>query len=210
MEWNGMEWKGSLWHSLLVFSFFSPQLPSSELRLRIDLFSFSTALDCLMSWATCYSGCNNIHPDMPPLMSDGRTYASWQPEAAVNRTIQQMHGVRSNWQYRQFLQQHANAIMEANTGQACYEIGLEPHRVSSAELGDNVPFQFEGVYDSSIPRYGYSGSDLKSVYLSREQLQARMVAPAVQLDELLTSEDVRALQESFRSGGANGANRRPW
>ena len=41
-----------------------------------------------MSWSTCYTGSNNIHYNDPPLMMDGRTYASWQPEAVVNKKIQ--------------------------------------------------------------------------------------------------------------------------
>ena len=35
-----------------------------------------------------YSGSNNIHFDFPPIMSDGRNYASWQPEAVINARIQ--------------------------------------------------------------------------------------------------------------------------
>ena len=42
-----------------------------------------------MSWATCYSGSNNIHFNSPPIMSDGRNFATWVPACAVNETIQQ-------------------------------------------------------------------------------------------------------------------------
>ena len=41
-----------------------------------------------MAWATCYSGSNNIHFNFPPKMSDGRNYASWQPDAVINQRIQ--------------------------------------------------------------------------------------------------------------------------
>ena len=44
-----------------------------------------------MSWGTCYSGSNNIHFGFPPLMTDGRNYASWQPEAVINKTLQENH-----------------------------------------------------------------------------------------------------------------------
>ena len=32
-----------------------------------------------MSWGTCYGASNNIHFDFPPLMSDGRNFATWVP-----------------------------------------------------------------------------------------------------------------------------------
>ena len=37
-----------------------------------------------MSWK---SGTNNIHFDMPPMMNDGRNYATWYPESVVNSKI---------------------------------------------------------------------------------------------------------------------------
>ena len=40
-----------------------------------------------MSWATCYSGSNNINFNFPPIMTDGRNYSSWQPSALVNKKM---------------------------------------------------------------------------------------------------------------------------
>lgn len=37
-----------------------------------------------MSWATCYSGSNNIHSDYPALMSDGRHFTDWRLGAVIN------------------------------------------------------------------------------------------------------------------------------
>jgi hypothetical protein len=48
----------------------------------------------------------------------------------------------------------------------------------------NVPFVFDSVLDSSQP-FGYENSDLKNYYLSRQQLQARMIAPVITQNELL-------------------------
>ena len=48
-----------------------------------------------MSWGTCYSGSNNIHFDFPPIMADGRNYATWQPGAAINATIRKEEGIKS-------------------------------------------------------------------------------------------------------------------
>jgi hypothetical protein len=42
----------------------------------------------------------------------------------------------------------------------------------------NTPYVFSSALDSSQP-FGYETSDLKNVYLSRHELQSRMMAPAL-------------------------------
>jgi hypothetical protein len=132
-----------------------------------------------MSWGTCYSGSNNIHFDFPPIMADGRNYASWQPEAVVNERIQQKENINSNWSYREFMTHHGLEIMKYNTMETCYEIGLPSHINTDKTPSSNVPYRYESVFDTSKPGYGYCNSDLKSPYLSREQLQTRMISATI-------------------------------
>jgi hypothetical protein len=132
-----------------------------------------------MSWATCYSSSNNIHFDFPPIMADGRNYASWQPEAVINKRIQKKENIHSNWAYRQYLTHHGLEIMNYNTTEACYEMGLDQHTETSKTPSSNVPLLYKSTFDSSEPGYGYCNSDLKNPYLSRQQLQARMIAPTI-------------------------------
>ena len=132
-----------------------------------------------MSWATCYSGSNNTHFNFPPIMADGRNYASWQPDAVINKRIQQQENIQSNWSYRQYLQQHGLQIAQYNNSEACYELGLDPHSHTGKTPSSNVPYKFNSVYDTKRPGYGYSNSDLKNPYLSSEQLNARMVSPSI-------------------------------
>lgn len=134
-----------------------------------------------MSWQTCYSGSNNIDFNFPPIMNDGRNYASWQPDALVNERIQRQEGIQSNWQYRQYLQKNGTQIMNFNTQEACYTQGLDPHYTTNQTPSDNVPYTFKGTFDTGKPGFGYCNSDLKSPYLSREQLNARLIAPYINL-----------------------------
>lgn len=137
-----------------------------------------------MSWGTCYTGSNNIHFDFPPMMSDGRNFSSWQPEAAVNTQIRQQENITSNWQYRQYLTNNATEIMKYNKGEACYTLGLNPYMgpsinpnlIVTKEVTNHVPILFQSPTDQ---RYTYQQSDLKNPYLSREQIQARMIAPSI-------------------------------
>jgi hypothetical protein len=132
-----------------------------------------------MSWASCYSGSNNIHFDFPPIMADGRNYTSWQPEAVINQRIQQKENIHSNWSYRQYITNNGIGIMNYNTTEACYEMGLNPHIKTSRTPSENVPILYKSTFDSSRPGYGYCNSDLKNPYLSREKLQSQMIAPSI-------------------------------
>jgi hypothetical protein len=132
-----------------------------------------------MSWATCYSGSNNINFNFPPIMADGRNFASWQPSAVINERIQQGEKIKTNWEYRQFLQRNADKIMNYNNVESCYYLGLDTHAKSEKTPSDNVPFKFRSVYDSNKPGFGYNNSDLKNPYLSREQLNAKMISPSI-------------------------------
>ena len=132
-----------------------------------------------MSWGTCYSGSNNIHFNFPPIMADGRNFAQWQPDAVVNNRIQQTEGITNNWNYRQYLQHNGLQIMSYNTTEACYELGLDPHVQTGKTPSDNVPYTFKSTFDTSRPGFGYSNSDLKNPYLSREQLNSRLISPSI-------------------------------
>jgi hypothetical protein len=134
-----------------------------------------------MSWATCYSGTNNIHFNSPPLMLDGRIYTSWQPTAYVNNQIKQKAGIETNWEYRKYLHKHASDIMKYNSFSYCNELGLPTHVSNDKTVSPNVPFMFQSIHDESKPNYGYSESKLKNPYLTRQQLQARLISPAIYL-----------------------------
>jgi len=132
-----------------------------------------------MSWATCYSGSNNIDFNFPPIMTDGRNYATWQPDAVVNERIQMKERIQSNWAYRQFMQKNGLQIMNYNNQEACYTLGLDPHYNTNATPSSNVPYTFKGTFDTSTPGFGYCNSDLKNPYLTSQQLNARLVSPAI-------------------------------
>jgi len=137
-----------------------------------------------MSWATCYSGSNNIHFNFPPIMTDGRVHSSWQPEAVINKRIQKENHITTNWNYRQYMTNNGLSIMRTNNSEACDNLGLPVHFHSDKTPSSNVsniPYLYKSTYDMNQPGFGYSSSNLKSPYLSREQLQSRMVSPAFTL-----------------------------
>jgi hypothetical protein len=58
----------------------------------------------------------------------------------------------------------------------------------------NVPFMYSSVMDTREP-FGYVQSDLKDVYLSREALQSRMVAPEITQEHVLAFQRRREQQQ---------------
>ena len=132
-----------------------------------------------MSWSVCYSGSNNVDFNFPAIMNDGRNWSSFQPEAVINNRIQKKEGIQSNWGYRKYLQNNGLQIMNYNNQEACYALGLDPHVNSDKTPTDNVPFTFKGTFDTGKPGFGYCNSDLKNPYLSREQLNSRLISPSI-------------------------------
>jgi hypothetical protein len=135
----------------------------------------------MAGWGTCFSGSNNIHFNFPPIMADGRNFATWQPEAVVNQRIQKEEDIKTNWSYRQYLQHNGIEVMKYNSLESCYDLGLNPHTETNRTPSDNVPFRYKSSFDTSAPGFGYCNSDLKSPYISREQLNARMISPSINL-----------------------------
>lgn len=137
-----------------------------------------------MSWGTCYNSSNNIHFNFPPIMSDGRNFSSWQPDAVVNNRIRKQEHIKSSWEYRQYLTKNASEIMKYNNLEACADLGLPSHTMTNTTPSSNIPHLYKSNYDTNSPGYGYNNSDLKSPYLSREQLQSRMIAPQISSSQL--------------------------
>ena len=130
-----------------------------------------------MSWATCYSDSNNMYYNFPPIMHDGRNYASWQPGAEINNNLREKQGIISNSQYRKYLIANADKIIRGNQVESFNETGLNMSNYKN-DNNTNGPFIFNSAVDNRKPK-GYETSDLKNIYLSRHQLQSRMVTPVL-------------------------------
>lgn len=117
---------------------------------------------------------NNLYDGFPPIMADSRSLiASWQPEAFINNQILKDSGIKSNWEYRRYLTQNAEKIMRDNFSESANDIGYYVN--DGIAVGPPAP--------KIRPHMGES--DLKELYISREELQSRRIAPVLTQDELL-------------------------
>lgn len=138
---------------------------------------------------------NNKYDGFPPIMMDGRTItASWQPEAVLNAHLLKEINVQTNWQYRQYMTKNAKDIMKYNCTQSATDAGYFKRYADLANESYSTPYlspalgsndQLKGNEPKGNEPKGYKTSDLKELYLTREQLESRMVAPEVNQEDIL-------------------------
>jgi len=123
-----------------------------------------------------FKGQNNYHTSMPALMSDDREQRSWYPEAVVDYNIKKAAKITSNWEYRKYLTSNAGQLMNINTRNAVMQNPIEN---ASQKAVAGTPYVYHSPTDMTQVRPGVFGSDLKSTYLSRVQLQTNTTAPGI-------------------------------
>jgi len=103
-------------------------------------------------------------------------YSSWKPDAETNNELLKQANITSNWKYRQYIQKHANNIMEFNSLQAVDTTGTNPYTIVNNEKVSSTPILFTSAYDTNNP---LPDSDLKKNYIKHEQMAGRMIAPSI-------------------------------
>ena len=126
-----------------------------------------------MSWGTCYNGSNNIHFNYPPLMEDSRLFSDYNSSVLNDNVLKHRNNIQTNSDYRKYLQTNSNAIIKNNQLIACNECSVCPYySKTNLEINKLTPYIFDNTL-SNIRPYGYETSDLKELYLSRQQLDSQ-------------------------------------
>jgi len=134
-----------------------------------------------MSWATCNKASNNIHPNFPAMMDEGNLYTDWDSACKMNNDIKKSAGLNNNYNYRQWLINNANQVMQTNQASALGQSCVYNAPTTQQQTGKYI---FSGCSDKSQP-IGYENSDLKSLYLSKTDLQNRLNTPVLTQEQLL-------------------------
>lgn len=144
-----------------------------------------------MSWSTCDKASNNINPTFPAMMNGGELYTNWNSSCKMNNEIKQTVGLQDNYSYRQWLINNGNNVIETNRasaiGQSCVYKTQKKIQYSTG-LPENK-YIFSGCSDKTQP-FGYEKSDLKSIYLSKYELQRRIHTPILTQDQLMEAHKV--------------------
>ena len=122
---------------------------------------------------------SNYYTLTPTELCGIKNYASYQPESIINQQIQEQNNINSSWKHRQYLQNNANQIMKYNTMEYIYSSGNNPHILTNKVQSPNIPLLYKSIHDTSSPAFGLNNSDLKRDYMTRESMNARMIAPTI-------------------------------
>ena len=138
-----------------------------------------------MNWGTNYSGSNNIHFDFPPIMEDGRNYSNWQTGTKINDDLRKSSGIKSNWEYRKYLQDNADSIAKFNQLNSINQSSsyVPVHDIEEKNK-HGTPYLYKSDLEKTKP-IGYESSDLKSEYVTSIQLQSRMFTPVITQEQLI-------------------------
>jgi hypothetical protein len=118
---------------------------------------------------------NNKYNNVPSIMNDGRSITtSTQPSAIINTDLIKRNNITSNWQYRQYLTTNASDIMKYNFTESSNDMGYYKRYINDIDTNNSI--------NNPIP--SFLQSDLKDTYLTREQLNARKIAPIIKLPDL--------------------------
>ena len=103
----------------------------------------------------------------------------YQAESVVNNNLQKKSGIKSNWNYRQYLQNNANDIMKYNTYQAIYTSGNNPYVLQNSIEADQTPFLYYSTHDNRKSKVSHPNTDLRQSYLQKEQFKSKMISPSI-------------------------------
>ena len=119
-----------------------------------------------MAHYTCFTGSDNTQFEFPARMSDGHLNTNWNSASRINQSIRNSNGIRSNNEYRRYLINNADSIIGNNKLEACK--GTAYHHAY-----EHKPYE-------------RTASDLKQIYLTRHELNGRMIAPVMTQAEFVT------------------------
>ena len=126
-----------------------------------------------MAYGSCSKGTNNINTNFPPFMDDSRLFSDYYSSVLNDEMLKRNNNVKNNSDYRHYLQINAQSIISNNQLNACNECSVCPYySKTNLEINKLTPYIFDHTL-SNIRPYGYETSDLKELYLSRQQLDSQ-------------------------------------
>ena len=134
---------------------------------------------------------NNRYDGFPPLMSDGRSIvANGKSEPLEHNALLKKQGMTNNAQYRDYMIKNAKQIMMSEYRNASNDTGFSEEGrfadyllasvapVAKAKDSKQLPVKGNQGGQGPTDRITYKQSDLKDIYLTREQLFERRNYPS--------------------------------
>ena len=135
-----------------------------------------------MDWTYIVKAKNNIHNDFPPLMNDSTLFTDWNTCCKTNDKLKKSNGIDNNYNYRQWLINNGNTVMKTNRMNAYNNANVKPNINSMFQKSNK--YIFRDCNDKRQP-LGYETSDLKEIYLSKQELNEKLTAPIMTQYDLI-------------------------
>lgn len=100
----------------------------------------------------CYKTSDNKFFGCPPRMADGRHFTDYRPNCYVNNLVKAENGIQNSFQYRLFLSQNADQLMDINRGHACQKNCCSPCQ-EPFQQGTLLPEETKQVCDKHSCRF---------------------------------------------------------
>jgi hypothetical protein len=103
--------------------------------------------------SSCFKTGDNKYADCPARMADGRHFTDYRPSCHINDLIRADNSISNSFQYRRFLQENADSLMNRNRQIACERNCCGPCPASGAERFNDctmLPEQFMFVTDGRM------------------------------------------------------------
>lgn len=102
---------------------------------------------------SCYKTSDNKHFQCPPRMNDGRHFTDYRPNCHVENVVRENNQTLNSYQYRMFLTQNAEQLMDLNRQQACNMNCCGPCNNTNTVVTSEVSGETWGVGNDSCPQF---------------------------------------------------------
>jgi len=94
----------------------------------------------------------------------------------------------SSAQYRKYLQNNANHIIQTNSNKAFIQLGVNPYN-NNSYVDNKVkafynPYVYQSSYDTTQLGRCIPFSQMKMDYLNKKQIKHRMISPSIKLENV--------------------------
>jgi hypothetical protein len=120
---------------------------------------------------------NNQYKGFPPKMSDSRSLVSSSQPVSI--TDYYLKNNNSNWEYREYLKNNSINIEKELHQKSLNDVGYYQRFIQTPNTESGNPYLYSSIFDNNKP-FGYQSSDLKDIYITKEQLNARLMSPKIQ------------------------------
>ena len=133
-----------------------------------------------MEWS--HKSNNNYYSNFLSVMEDSTMFTNWNTACKTNDKLKESVGITDNFNYRQWLIKNGREFTKKNKMNAYTKANVTNDFSNLFKKSDK--YIFKSNNDNRTPE-GYETSNLKEIYLSKQKLNEKLVAPIMTQYDLM-------------------------